>query len=48
MQSNLNNYKNPDDDVRGVWNSAAYTCAKNQFDELTEPYYAWSERIQTR
>ena len=27
--SQLANYKNPDNDVRGVWNSSAYTCAKS-------------------
>jgi adenine-specific DNA-methyltransferase len=35
----LEYYKNPDDDVRGVWNSAAYTCAKS-VDERPNLYYA--------
>jgi adenine-specific DNA-methyltransferase len=28
-ESQLANYKNPDNDHRGVWNSSAYTCAKS-------------------
>lgn len=27
-ESQLSNYKNPDNDARGPWNSSAYTCAK--------------------
>ena len=33
------NYKNPDNDPRGPWNSAAYTCAKS-IDERPNLYYA--------
>lgn len=32
------NYRNPDDDPRGPWNSAAYTCAKTA-DERPNLYY---------
>jgi adenine-specific DNA-methyltransferase len=32
------NYKNPDDDPRGPWNSAAYTCAKS-IEERPNLYY---------
>ncbi len=35
----LANYKNPDDDPRGAWNSAAYTCAKSA-QERPNLYYA--------
>jgi len=35
----LANYRNPDNDPRGVWNSAAYTCAKSA-DERPNLYYA--------
>jgi adenine-specific DNA-methyltransferase len=31
-------YTNPDDDIRGPWNSAAYTCAKSA-DERPNLYY---------
>ncbi len=34
----LANYKNPDNDPRGDWNSAAYTCAKTA-DERPNLYY---------
>ncbi|NLY27105.1 MAG: site-specific DNA-methyltransferase [Alcaligenaceae bacterium] len=37
--SQLNNYRNPDSDPRGVWNSSAYTCAKTS-DERPNLYYA--------
>jgi adenine-specific DNA-methyltransferase len=33
------NYQNPDDDPRGPWNSAAYTCAKTA-EERPNLYYA--------
>ncbi|MCZ8270562.1 MAG: site-specific DNA-methyltransferase [Beijerinckiaceae bacterium] len=33
------NYRNPDNDPRGPWNSAAYTCAKNS-EERPNLYYA--------
>lgn len=33
-----NYYKNPDNDRRGLWNSAAYTCAKS-VDERPNLYY---------
>jgi adenine-specific DNA-methyltransferase len=42
-ESQLANYRNPDDDPRGPWNSAAYTCAKtaderpNLFYPITNP-----------
>lgn len=42
--SQLENYKNPDNDPRGVWNSTAYTCAKtaderpNLFYPITNPF----------
>ena len=32
------NYRNPDNDPRGAWNSAAYTCAKSA-DERPNLYY---------
>jgi adenine-specific DNA-methyltransferase len=35
----LANFSNPDDDARGVWNSAAYTCAKSAA-ERPNLYYA--------
>ncbi len=35
----LDYYKNPDNDPRGIWNSAAYTCAKSA-DERPNLYYA--------
>jgi len=35
----LENYRNPDNDPRGAWNSAAYTCAKSA-DERPNLYYA--------
>ncbi len=38
-ESQLANYKNPDKDPRGAWNSAAYTCAKT-VDERPNLYYA--------
>lgn len=34
----LNNYKNPDDDARGPWNSVTYTCNKSA-DERPNLYY---------
>ena len=40
----LANYRNPDNDPRGVWNSAAYTCAKtaeerpNLYYPITNPF----------
>lgn len=37
-ESQLANYKNPDNDPRGVWNSSAYTCAKTA-DERPNLYY---------
>jgi len=37
-ESQLANYRNPDNDPRGVWNSAAYTCAKTA-DERPNLYY---------
>lgn len=37
-ESQLANYRNPDDDPRGAWNSAAYTCAKT-VDERPNLYY---------
>lgn len=37
-ESQLANYKNPDKDPRGDWNSAAYTCAKTA-DERPNLYY---------
>src|SRR5690606_4434738 len=36
--SQKNYYKNPDNDPRGPWNSAAYTCAKS-VDERPNLYY---------
>lgn len=36
--SQSKNYKNPDDDPRGPWNSAAYTCAKS-VEERPNLYY---------
>jgi adenine-specific DNA-methyltransferase len=38
-QEQLNNYKNPDNDLRGVWNSVTYTCNKSA-DERPNLYYA--------
>jgi adenine-specific DNA-methyltransferase len=38
-ESQLANYRNPDDDHRGVWNSAAYTCAKSA-SERPNLFYA--------
>lgn len=38
-EAQLANYKNPDNDSRGVWNSAAYTCAKSA-EERPNLYYA--------
>ncbi|SED74157.1 adenine-specific DNA-methyltransferase [Burkholderia sp. WP9] len=35
----LANYRNPDNDPRGVWNSSAYTCAKSA-EERPNLYYA--------
>jgi site-specific DNA-methyltransferase (adenine-specific)/adenine-specific DNA-methyltransferase len=35
----VGNYRNPDRDERGAWNSAAYTCAKT-VDERPNLYYA--------
>ncbi|RTL88622.1 MAG: site-specific DNA-methyltransferase [Hyphomicrobiales bacterium] len=35
----LEYYKNPDDDPRGVWNSSAYTCAKSA-DERPNLFYS--------
>ena len=37
-ESQLANYRNPDDDERGVWNSSAYTCAKTA-EERPNLYY---------
>ncbi|GAB2937570.1 site-specific DNA-methyltransferase [Aquaspirillum soli] len=37
-ESQLANYKNPDNDSRGPWNSSAYTCAKTA-DERPNLYY---------
>ncbi|MBK9579812.1 MAG: site-specific DNA-methyltransferase [Fibrobacteres bacterium] len=37
-EEQLANYKNPDGDSRGVWNSSAYTCAKSA-DERPNLYY---------
>ena len=37
-QSQLKNFKNPDNDPRGLWNSSAYTCAKNS-QERPNLYY---------
>jgi len=37
-EAQLANYKNPDNDPRGVWNSTAYTCAKTA-DERPNLYY---------
>jgi adenine-specific DNA-methyltransferase len=37
-ESQLANYRNPDNDPRGDWNSAAYTCAKTS-DERPNLYY---------
>ena len=34
----LSNYKNPDNDPRGLWNSATYTCNKSK-DERPNLYY---------
>lgn len=38
-ESQIANYRNPDNDPRGAWNSAAYTCAKTA-DERPNLYYA--------
>lgn len=38
-EAQLANYRNPDNDPRGVWNSSAYTCAKTA-DERPNLYYA--------
>ncbi len=38
-ESQLSNYKNPDNDPRGPWNSATYTCNKSK-DERPNLYYA--------
>lgn len=38
-QSQLANYKNPDSDHRGPWNSATYTCNKSK-DERPNLYYS--------
>jgi adenine-specific DNA-methyltransferase len=38
-EAQLEYYKNPDSDLRGPWNSAAYTCAKTA-DERPNLYYA--------
>lgn len=35
----LSNYKNPDNDPRGLWNSATYTCNKSK-DERPNLFYA--------
>ncbi len=37
-KAQLNYYKNPDDDPRGVWNSATYTCNKSK-TERPNLYY---------
>jgi len=37
-EAQLANYRNPDGDNRGVWNSSAYTCAKTA-DERPNLYY---------
>jgi adenine-specific DNA-methyltransferase len=38
-EAQLANFSNPDKDQRGVWNSAAYTCAKSA-DERPNLFYA--------
>ena len=38
-EEQLGNYRNPDKDPRGAWNSAAYTCAKTA-EERPNLYYA--------
>ena len=38
-ESQLANYRNPDGDHRGAWNSAAYTCAKTA-EERPNLYYS--------
>jgi adenine-specific DNA-methyltransferase len=38
-EGQLGNYRNPDGDARGAWNSSAYTCAKTA-DERPNLYYA--------
>lgn len=38
-QEQLEYYKNPDNDIRGPWNSSAYTCAKTA-EERPNLYYA--------
>ena len=37
-EKQLGNYKNPDNDIRGVWNSSTYTCNKTA-DERPNLYY---------
>jgi site-specific DNA-methyltransferase (adenine-specific)/adenine-specific DNA-methyltransferase len=37
-QEQINNYKNPDNDPRGPWNSATYTCNKS-IEERPNLYY---------
>lgn len=37
-EQQLSNYKNPDNDSRGVWNSATYTCNKSK-NERPNLYY---------
>lgn len=37
-EKQLKNYKNPDNDPRGAWNSATYTCNKSK-DERPSLYY---------
>lgn len=37
-QAQLKNYVNPDNDPRGIWNSATYTCNKT-FEERPNLYY---------
>jgi adenine-specific DNA-methyltransferase len=37
-EKQVGNYKNPDEDLRGDWNSSAYTCAKTM-DERPNLYY---------
>lgn len=38
-EAQLNNYKNPDNDSRGAWNSVTYTCNKSA-DERPNLYYS--------
>jgi adenine-specific DNA-methyltransferase len=45
--SQLANFSNPDDDARGSWNSAAYTCAKTS-DERPNLYYPIESEYRKR